>query len=222
MVTARSLSDHRPGPGPLRPRPLAAALLLFAGAAVLAVAVIGRPYLGPDLAIERWVQSVGWGPLTAVFEAVDWLEGVRQFVVAVLGVAAMWIWWRPAAPLMTWSACSGLLYEALELLERRPRPPAGLVHVIRHTAGYSFPSGHLIFFTWFLGVIVLAFAYRRRPAVRALSVALAFLVLLTVAAGRIQSAEHWPSDVLAGFLIGLGWLSLGIAIRPLSRRLLDE
>ena len=99
----------------------------------------------------------------------------------------------------------------------RPRPDAGLVHVLRHTNGHSFPSGHVIFFTWFLAYLLLSLGRRHLP--RPLYLAgwvLAAAILVLVALGRVVTGEHWPSDVLAGLLLGGGWALLGLSIRPLS------
>src|SRR5205085_1390827 len=50
---------------------------------------------------------------------------------------------------------------------------------------------------------------------------LAVAWLALVAVGRIDLAEHWPSDVLAGLFLGVAWTALGLAYRPISRGALD-
>jgi undecaprenyl-diphosphatase len=35
--------------------------------------------------------------------------------------------------------------------------------------------------------------------------ALAVLLVFTACFGRVWAGVHWPSDVLGGFLLGLGW-----------------
>ena len=46
-------------------------------------------------------------------------------------------------------------------------------------------------------------------------------VLAVAAIGRVYTGEHWPSDVLAGLLLGAGWTLLGLSLRPLSDPVLD-
>jgi undecaprenyl-diphosphatase len=45
---------------------------------------------------------------------------------------------------------------------------------------------------------------------------IAALILLAVCIGRIYMGEHWPSDVLAGLALGLGWTALALSVRRLS------
>jgi len=196
---------------------LAAAL----GAGADAAWVFTQPVPAADVGVERAVQSVQWGPVFSLFTAVDWLEGLKQVAVAVAGVLAVAIFRRRALLLMIWGALSGALYTVVELATQRPRPDAHLVHVFRHTTGWSFPSGHAVFFTWFIAYLLLIFCRRLPRAVYAAGWVLQALVLAVVALGRIDTGEHWPSDVLAGLLLGAAWALVGLSIRRLSDPVLD-
>jgi len=50
----------------------------------------------------------------------------------------------------------------------------------------------------------------------------AVAILLLVAIGRIYIGEHWPSDILGGLFLGLGWTSIGLSIRLLSNPVLER
>jgi membrane-associated phospholipid phosphatase len=208
--------------GPIRIPLLAIALVALAGFALDAFSVLGQPVPGWDVGIERAVQAVAWGPLVGVFAALDWLEGFKQVALAVAGLAAVAVLNRRGFLLMAWGALSAGAYTLLQLVVHRPRPDASLVHVFRHTSGYAFPSGHLIFFSWFLSYLLLILGRRYLPRAFYLVgwVAAAAIVTL-VALGRVYTAEHWPSDVLAGLLLGGGWALLGLSIRRLSDPVLN-
>jgi membrane-associated phospholipid phosphatase len=201
---------------------LALAGVAFAGFALDSLAVLGHPVPGWDVGIERAVQQVGWGPLAAVFAASDWFEGLKQVAAAIAGILLVALLNRRGFFLMVWGALSAGAYTLIEMFVHRPRPDAALVHVVRHTNGWSFPSGHVIFFTWFLAylLLILGRPHLPRPAFIAGWVLLG-VVLGAVVVGRVYTGEHWPSDVLAGLLLGAGWTLLGLAIRPLSDPVLN-
>ena len=207
--------------------PVRAGFLLAALAALGAFAgegfvVLTQPLSGLDLGIERAVQGAYWGPLVAAFGAVDFLEGLKQVALAAIGLVVVFLLHRRGFLLMAWGALSGGAYTLLQMFIHRPRPSANLVHVVRHTNGYSFPSGHAVFFVWFLSylILILGRRYLSRPLYIAAWVVMA-LVVATVCVGRLYIAEHWPSDVLAGLLLGTGWSLLGLSVRRLSGPVLD-
>lgn len=96
---------------------------------------------------------------------------------------------------------NGILKEVIQ----RPRP---FFHPLVLESGYSFPSNHAL--TSFVFYITLTyFIYRlarnRKPAVIS-AIFFSFLVFM-VGISRIYLGVHYPTDVLAGWLVGLCWLS---------------
>jgi undecaprenyl-diphosphatase len=201
-------------------------ILGVAGMAIYAVdtlAAASQPYLPFDLPVERFIQSINWGPLVPVFKFFDEIEGTRQQLVAVAGIVLVAaVNWR-AAPLMVVAALSGAIYSITAMVIQRPRPSADLVHVIRHTGSSSYPSGHVAFFSWFLILLIICLAAGRMPrAIVAVLWVLSALVLLVVCIGRIYMGEHWPSDVVGGLALGLGWTALALSVRLLSKPVLER
>jgi undecaprenyl-diphosphatase len=201
-------------------------LLLFGLAAMAlyaidTIAAATMPYLPFDVPVERFIQSINWGPLVWVFQRLDEIEGTRQQLVGVAGILLVAaVNWR-AAPLLIVAALSGGIYTLTATLINRPRPSADLVHVIHHTGASSYPSGHVAFFSWFLILLILCLAVGRlpKPVVAGLWIIAAF-VLLAVCIGRIYLGEHWPSDVVGGLALGLGWTALALSWRWLSNPVL--
>ncbi len=96
----------------------------------------------------------------------------------------------------------------------RPRPNKALVHVTSQSSGKSFPSGHvassLCLWGW---ICTLGFLNKNKiqPAKRALfGIPVAFIVFTGPA--RVYLGDHWPTDVLGGYLYGGGWLALSLSL----------
>ena len=222
MVDAGRLRSRR-GAAPLR-APLAVIALLAAVAfGADTFEALRHPYLPFDVPVERALQAVPWGPLVPAFAFVDWLEGVRQIVAAAAALLLVLLLNRRATPLIAVAALSGAAYSLTEAVVARPRPPAGLVHVVRHTAGYGYPSGHVVFFSWFVPLLVLTLVWPYLPRVfTVLGGAVAVGALALAGIGRIYSGEHWPSDVLGGLALGVGWTALALSVRRLSDPVLER
>jgi membrane-associated phospholipid phosphatase len=68
----------------------------------------------------------------------------------------------------------------------------------------GFPSGHVATFTAVFGFAAFV-AYRRLSpsAARWVPLAVVAILLGLMIFARIYSGQHWPSDVLAGWLLGM-------------------
>jgi len=136
----------------------------------------------------------------------------------VLAFLAVPLWWRghreAAFDFLLLLGITVVVTEALKFAIGRPRPCDALSGV-RSIAGYgcdaefdpSLPSGHASRAFAFAAFIAFRFRWRAGSA----ALAFAFLVGLS----RIYLGVHWPSDVLAGALLGL---ALAFAVERMSRR----
>ncbi len=158
-----------------------------------------------DLPVARFIQAFPWGPLVYPMELINWLGGPKQTVFGILVVIALFLWDRRAGWLMALGLISSLMDNVIKLLMARQRPGADLQHVLAPAPGYSYPSGHAVFFTWLSFMLAASIAPRVPPRHRALLWAVAALVSILACIARVWAGDHWPSDVLGGFLLGLGW-----------------
>jgi undecaprenyl-diphosphatase len=108
---------------------------------------------------------------------------------------------------------SAALWFAIAPIVHRPRPSADLVHVATSIPWGSFPSGHVLNLTATFGFFLyLSYVHIRQPVLRALSVTICSLVIGLIGVARVYSGEHWPSDVVGGYLLGVFWLLLAIRL----------
>ena len=111
----------------------------------------------------------------------------------------------------------------LKSLFSRARPDV-VPHLVPVSSG-SFPSGHamnsaIIFLTL---AVLIARSYEDART-RSFIVGLATLATLAIGFSRLYLGVHWPTDVAAGWLVGLAWaLLMGmIAITLQKRRKIEQ
>jgi undecaprenyl-diphosphatase len=168
-----------------------------------------------DLGATVFVQQFNWGPLIYPMEFINWLSGSLQVAAAALLIIAMFIFERRAGWLMLIGSISSLIDNILKLVVSRDRPCSSpdvascstvdLVHILTPAAGYSYPSGHAVFFTWLSFMIAFSLAPRVNPRLRPFLWICAAIVIFLACLARVWAGDHWPSDVLGGVLLGIGW-----------------
>ena len=103
------------------------------------------------------------------------------------------------------ASVSSLLDNIIKLLVSRNRPTVDLVHILSPASGFSYPSGHAVFFTWMSFMIAFALAPRVRPVIRPILWIAAALIVVLTCISRVWVGDHWPSDVLGGVLLAISW-----------------
>lgn len=97
--------------------------------------------------------------------------------------------------------------EAVKQLIARPRPP-GFDNSVLGVV-YSYPSGHVLEATVIYGIIAVLLWRSGLPKLVRVVVPIVFaIVIVLVAIARVASGAHYPSDVLAGLLGGIGVVAL--------------
>ena len=200
-------------------------LLLFG---LLAVFVHIHPLLPIDIAITREFQENQAAWLRTSMLAISYPGS--SFLLPALVFTTVVIFWAlgdrlEAVFVAGLSAVSLALNVLLKVLIHRPRPTAGLVHIIVKSLGYSFPSGHVMAYIAYFGLLfafgVLLFQGRHWWRTALLLVSAAFVIL--VGPSRVYLGDHWASDVIGAYLIGgvLWGLAVGLYL-PLKERTVLE
>ncbi len=192
---------------------LGGAVVVFLALAILAKTVA---YFTFDVSITHTVQSWHGAWFAWLMGALTWLGFAPQtYVISVCVIVFLFLRglrWETVA-----TAVSLVGSESLDLgvkvLIDRPRPSADLVNVVNQLKDYSFPSGHVMFFTTFFGFLLfLTFALIKPSWWRTLLLVVLGGMVALIGLSRIYEGQHWASDVIAAYLLGSLWLSLTIAI----------
>lgn len=171
--------------------------------------VVGRT----DTHVDRWFAAHRTNALNrATHYATTAAETPTIAALAVLtvaGAALAWRRWRE--PMLVAVAVTGevLIFVTITLLVDRPRPPVSHLDVAPPTS--SFPSGHTAAAVALYGVwALLAWQRSQSALLRWLLTLLAIVVPIAVALSRMYRGMHYPTDVLAGALLGAGWLAVTV------------
>lgn len=165
----------------------------------IAAAIVLWGAFPADSYIRDSLLNVAGPTVVAIFRIVnvagDWRGLVPGtlllFVVFPRARERWWLWvaLMLAAPLAEWS---------LKHVFMRPRP---------ESLALSFPSGHSTAAAAFFGAVIYlcgSLPPRWRDAVRVL----AGVMIVLVGLARVILRAHWPSDVVAGFALGLALASV--------------
>lgn len=204
-------------------RLLVVAILCALGAAAVALFVVGHMRNPEDITVARDIQSTNWGPLAYTFPFFSWIGDSKGAVLEVVIFIAVLIFNRRTWVVAAGGVGSGAWYVALNHLVTRPRPAVpDVLRVTEHPGASSFPSGHTIFIVTVTTVLMVCFGYRFLPhAWRAVGWAAVALIVFANSISRVYTGAHWPSDVLAGILIGAAWMSLVMSSRFVFDRVLS-
>lgn len=187
---------------------LVVVLVAAVGFAALAERVMAGDTLHLDESILRAMERMGAPWLDTVALEVTAL-GARVVVWMVVLIASVFLWHSrhhySAALLWVSMIGAGFVNTALKLSFNRPRPDV-FPWRTEHVGLASFPSGHAMTSIVVYGTLAFLIA-RLAPTrlLRRLTWALAVLVILLIGWSRLYLGVHYPSDVVAGFVMGAAW-----------------
>jgi len=181
-----------------------------------------------DVALTLRLQRRRHPVLGGLLRAVSWPGFPPQSrIIPPAIISALWLLglrFEALFQVVAWG--SALLSTVIKAFVRRPRPAgSGIQVVVAPLGGSSFPSGHVLTYIGVYGFLAHVIHALVRPALpRRLLVGGLTAMLALVGPSRIAQGHHWPTDVLASYLVGLPFLAGVIEVyrrskgRALERR----
>lgn len=169
-----------------------------------------------DAAITLRIQASRSPLLERLMHSVSWPGFPPQSRIIPPVVTGMWlaIGRRQDAAFQLAAWGTAFLSTIVKAFVRRPRPlPPQVRVVVAPLGGTSFPSGHVLTYVGFYGMLGYLIAFRvSQPVVRDLGVGALTALIALIGPSRIQQGHHWPTDVAASYLLGAAYLLLLIEL----------
>jgi undecaprenyl-diphosphatase len=144
-------------------------------------------------------------PITeAGFFVGGWMLTIAGFLLFLY--YSSWHHWEEFFMIFIGMVGESLLFEIINTLVARPRPPTQIWHVLNIA---SFPSGHSQASVVFYGLMAYLLIPKTRSVLGKVLIFLTALALiLLVGFSRVATGGHYLSDVLAGYGLGLAWAGI--------------
>lgn len=199
-----------------------AAVLLVVFAAIAWLSVGRAPALGP---VDAWGRDAhSWANahprLMSILHVVEILFSTWPVLAATAVIAGV-LWWRnhrrAAGYLVGVMLTATLLNRAMKYVIDRDRPEWQWLTDVHESQ--SFPSGHATSIgALSAALVVLSVMFARRANQRQQAYLHAAVAVTVVCADRVLLGRHYPSDVVAGVLLGVAVALLWIVLSsPLPR-----
>lgn len=177
---------------------------------------------GDTLPIDRYILTAIYSGLSsptmdAIVSAGTYAGGVPFIVTVTVGLLA-YLTYRKAYSkalflglVMAGTACANIV---LKLFFERQRPD--LWQQIVEEVTFSFPSGHAMG-SMAIGLSIITLTWNTKW--RTLIVLATTTYIIFIGFTRLYLGVHYPSDILAGWILSAGWVALLIILLRVSDRL---
>ncbi len=187
---------------------LAFYLWLLSGALLFSLIARRTQFFPGDMSIARTLQKQRNPWLRRFMLAVSQIGFPEVSIPLHIGIAG--IFWalrfRLEAIFTLLTSSSNILNMLVKRLIKRPRPTQEHVTVVRVINEPSFPSGHVMHYMNFFGLLTYLLATNWRSGrLRNILIAICTALIVSIGPSRVYLGAHWPSDVMAGYIYGGLW-----------------
>ncbi len=187
-------------------------LAILSGFILLSVFVYYFPNSPIDLKFSEEIQERHNPAMDWTMKMVSWFGYMpwSAIMVACTSLIFLICKYKKEALFTLLTLLSGVVSSGLKIIINRPRPTQDLVHIIEKANHKSFPSGHVVFYVTFFGMLFLIMRHHLHLSniIRYPIMAISLFLIFTIPLSRVYLGAHWFTDVAGGFFAGLFCLAV--------------
>ncbi|HYH04910.1 MAG TPA: phosphatase PAP2 family protein [Bacillota bacterium] len=176
-----------------------------------------------DATVSQWIIAWRTGWLTSLMRAITELGSTGGVVGVALGIIVICLYFRKRLEALTFGLTvlgAFLTSEWLKGVFKRARPP---LPWLGSATNYSFPSGHSLVTLALYGSLAYLVVRNLKPSrLRSVMIAVLLLIPFLVGISRIYLGVHYPSDVLAGWILAVVWIGGSVFVMKAVRSRLSR
>lgn len=187
-------------------------------AVILSLLVLKYPVMTIDLNTTKFLQAEGDTParraiLLLFLRSISYL-GVPVISIWMVSITALIFWllkyYRESIYFLA-TLLAPVVDAVIKLIIHRPRPDGnGILILDPQRISSSFPSGHVMFYTVFFGLLFTTmFFVKKIPKwTKYLIITISLALIILISLSRVYLGAHWVTDTIGGYLFGFIFLSI--------------
>ncbi len=219
-MNERDNSSSLRSPGLLAKKPIIGFLMFFISLIIFAALAYNLANNGPlikwDLSVNEYFHNFALNSSTLMTQIMvaGYYIGLEGIIIAEVLLGGYFFFkksWREFAMSGVVFIGGGLLFKILSQIFMRPRPFTLFDKLI--WAGSpnipGFPSGHALNIILVCGILIyLFFPKIKSPGRKFIMILVSLLVILYISLSRLYVGDHYLTDIIAGYAIGIAWFGL--------------
>jgi undecaprenyl-diphosphatase len=218
----RNTSGESRPPGLLGKKPVIGLIMFIFGLLIFIILAYNLVNQGPllkwDVPLAEYFHNLALrsSPFVIGIMVVGYYTGLQGMIIFGILLGLYFIFkklWRELVMVIVALGSSGLIFLLLSHIFNRPRPFTLFDKLIWSGSPNipGFPSGHALSIIICCGLLVYLFLPKIKSYLgKALAIIIAFLVVIFIGFGRLYVGDHYLTDILAGYALGIAWFGLTI------------
>lgn len=194
--------------------------------AIMSVAAHAYPEFPGDVGLTQMIQQLHQPQIAGFINTTSTLNWPKPAGIIAIGAILYLLLiahFRAAIGAAISSFGADFVNVTLNSAVARPRPHGVQIQVVAHLGLHSYPSGHVTHVIAFYGFLLYLSTQTLRHQgewhrwLHAVQIVCLYFIIF-IGPSRVLQGEHWPSDVVASYLLGSLMLLIGIGVYHLLPR----